>query len=388
MKSLLFVFMTVSICMFSSAEGNAFKLDPYSLRDRETGIFQGSHIGDHIAALPIHENLTIKAIAASKIPPTYKTDEFLVNIIKGIRWNDDPLGLWKGREVAFYLSFRDSCSQREPIDPDWDLLYRTHCGDMQFLHSMASSLAEPSIDTQKKILMWLEFTFKVASGTIDKDRHFRSLDQFLDQDAAEEFRRLMTNNGKTRMKWQPEKLLTLDCDRWFTWKALFFRARITELTCKDLNNKFPEQITQDIALGSLLHVIQDSFSASHVLREGSTTSGKSRLTGVGKIIQFGNYLLQDRDRHSIADIEIDEESGNYEFDLTEISAKVIELVIAQRLDKRDKWSEAKHLFRMSFTCLIPLRPLANLGSDSRCIRGLVRLSEGLRELINTGTQSA
>jgi len=353
--------VAVTMCMFSPPDVNAFKLDPYSYHDKETGIFQDSFAGGRIGTQPIHENLTIKAIATSRIPATYINGEFLVNVIKGIRWNDDPFGLAKGRQAAFYFSYTDSCSNPEVIDPDWDLLYRTHCGDMQFLHSMASSAAEPSIDTQKKILMWLEFTFKVATGEIDKDTHFRSLDTFLEEGSAEEFRRTMTNNGKTRMMWQPEWLFTLDCDRWFTWRGLFFRGHLTELTCKDLNNKFSEQTIQDIALGSLLHVLQDSFSGSHVLREGSPSLGKSRLSGMGKIIQFGNYFLQDQTRHGMADSYIDEKSGDYDFDLTAISAKVIELAIGQRLDKRERWSEAKTLFKEVFRVLYPTKPSGELG---------------------------
>ncbi|MCW5797318.1 MAG: hypothetical protein KIT40_02370 [Nitrospira sp.] len=347
-KSVVSFFVTIMAFVPIFAHG--FKLDPYSQHDQKSVNFKGSHLSNVINSAPVHEDLTLKAIAAARINSEYKSPEFLSGVIRGVRWNDDPLSYARGNAPTFYFSFVDSCDHPEEVDPSWDLLYRTHCGDMQFLHAMASTPSETSETTRKKIMMWLEFSFKVASGEIDKDWRFRSLaeEYKLGPDTAQVFNELMTNNGSTRLEWQPEWLFTLDCGRWFTWKGLFFRARLTELTCADHNNKFTDQQIQDIALGSFLHLIQDSFSRSHVLRERSTDIEMSAVNGVGRIIQFGNYLLQDQQKHGKADLTVSDKDLHQEFDLTDISAKLIEWIVQQRADHRSRWQEAKDVLDKVF----------------------------------------
>lgn len=320
---------------------HAFKLDPYSNLDDDTARYEEKYFP------PIHENLTLRAIAAAKINESYKTEAFITNIVKGVRWNDDPLSMAKD-PVTFYASYTDSCSNPEAVDPDWDLLYRTHCGDMQFLHAMASGPSESAGTTRDKILMWVEFSFKVASGQIDKDWRFRSIRTFLDEGSAKSFNYFLTNNGTTRHDWQAEWLFTLDCKRGFTWKGLFSRARLTELSCADNNNRYSEQVIQDIALGSLLHVLQDSFSGSHLMREHHGEIGTSKLSGVGKVIQFGNHTMQDEHLHGKADRNTVEGDTTEGFALTEISARLIELAVQQRLDRQPKWAEAKEILNNAF----------------------------------------
>ncbi len=347
-KPVISLFLTIMAFVPMYAYG--FKLDPYSEHDQKSLKFRGNHLADVIKSAPIHEDLTVKAIAASRINNEYKSPEFLRGVIRGIRWNDDPLSYAKVNPPTFYLSFVDSCDHPEDVDPSWDLLYRTHCGDMQFLHAMASTPNETSETTRKKIMMWLEFSFKVASGEIDKDWRFRSLaeEYKLGPDTTQAFNELMTNNGTTRLEWQSEWLFTLDCGRWFTWKGLFFRGRLTELTCADHNNKFTDQEIQDIALGSFLHLIQDSFSRSHVSRERSIGIESSAVSGVGRIIQFGNYLLQDHEKHGKADLTVSDKDSHQEFDLTDISARLIEWIVQQRVDRQSRWQEAKEVLDKVF----------------------------------------
>jgi hypothetical protein len=171
----------------------------------------------------------------------------------------------------------------------------------------------------------------------------------------------MTNNGTTRLEWQPEWLFTLDCSRWFTSRGLFFTAPLTELKCVDHNNKFAEQEIQDIALGSLLHLLQDSFSRSHVLRERSNGVEMSAVSGVGRILQFGNYLMQDQERHGKADLIISEEHLHEEFDLTDISARIIEWVVQQRTDHRSRWQQAKEMLDRVFEVVEPSKLPGDIG---------------------------
>lgn len=48
---------------------------------------------------------------------------------------------------------------------DAPLLQRFHFGDLQFLHAVASRDGETAGQTQQSVMMWEEFTWKVAIGT-------------------------------------------------------------------------------------------------------------------------------------------------------------------------------------------------------------------------------
>lgn len=344
MKNWSVFFLTPLLLIATSSFAQAFQLDPYSKFDARSRTYEGDTRSKVLELHPIHEKLTLKAIAAAQIEEDYKTDAFLEGIVAGIRWNDDPLNMVRHRPQDWYASYTDSCDDPEEIDPDWDLLYRTHCGDMQFLHAMASSKKETAGQTKERILMWLEFTFKVASGQIDKDWSFRSMGNYLETRSATLFKEILMNNGKTRDMWQPEWIFTLNCDRRFSFMAMISRWRLTELSCSDNNNKSTEQLIQNIALGSLIHVLQDSFSGSHVLRIDPAGVGLSKLAGVGKVVQFGNYAMQAKDSHDKADLSFSEDDHTKGFDLTNVTARIIELAVQQRADKRERWGEAEQLF--------------------------------------------
>ena len=91
----------------------------------------------------------------------------------GVRWNDDPLRLLNyGKTYAHsgaYFTHGKSVSVRDParIDLRWNTHYRSHYGDMQFLHAMASSVDELPAVTQRKIIIWSEFMYRVGIGDID-----------------------------------------------------------------------------------------------------------------------------------------------------------------------------------------------------------------------------
>lgn len=359
----LLITFILAVMTFVPMYAHGFGLDPYSEYDKNSMDYRSSFLSS-FKFTPRHEQLTLKAINASRISSDYKSSEFREGVIRGIRWNDDPLSFARANGHIYYLSFKDSCDHSETVDPSWDLLYRTHCGDMQFLHAMASTPYETSKVTREKIMMWLEFSFKVSSGEIDKDWRFVSLaKQYLERNTTWEwaFNYLMTNNGTIRLDWQPEWLFTLHCGRWFTWSGLFFRARLTELTCDDLNNQFTEQEIQDIALGSLLHLLQDSFSRSHVLRDRSGGVEMSAVSGVGRILQFGNYGMQDQELHGKADLTISYKDFHKEFDLIDISARIIELAVMQRGDNRSRWQEAKEMLDRVFEVVEPSKLPGDIG---------------------------
>lgn len=344
----------------------AFKLDPSSKPDKS-----GLYIKKFFE--PIHENLTVQAVNSAQIADTLKNDAvFLPEVIRGVRWNDDPLSLAKKNPLNFFMSYKDSCQRSEEIDPSWDMLYRTHCGDMQFLHAMASKKNESAGETRELILMWAEFSYKVAAGDIDKDLRFRSVGGKLGKRSAELFNYVMTNNGEVRMKWQPEWLFTLDCKRVLSLDGILKGRRPTEARCKYNNNQYSPETIQNIALGSLLHLLQDSFSGSHVLREGNTV-GISRINGAGIINRFGIYNAQDEKTHGHADLNLEDKYEHKDLSLTDISAKLIELVINQRASGKDNWGEADEILKTVFYISNPGEKPDDIGY------GISKLSSGSAE---------
>lgn len=339
MKSILIVIIAIAITGVNYSY--AFKLDPSSKPDSS-----GLYIKNFFE--PIHENLTLNAVNAAQIADPLKHNAaFLSEVIRGARWNDDPLSMAKKRPQDFYIYYKDSCRRSEEVDPSWDMLYRTHCGDMQFLHAMASKKNETADDTSELMLTWAEFSYRVAAGDIDKDLRFRSVGGKLGKRSAELFNYVMTYNGRVRMEWQPEWLFTLDCKRGLSLDGVLNGGRPTKAKCKDSNNKFSPETIQNIALGSLLHLLQDSFSGSHVLREGNTV-GVSKISGAGKINRFAIYNAQDEKAHGQADVNIEDKYEHKELSLTYISARLIELVINQRASDQDNWDEAEKILKTVF----------------------------------------
>lgn len=129
---------------------------------------------------PIHESLTLAALIAVGAVPKGTTVENANNsdweYVRGSVWNDDPA----------LLLFSDSSSSNHTYSwgADWLSNYhaaasewqngatgdlrnatgRSHYGDLQFLHCMACKLNETPEDTKSKLMVWLEVMYKLATG--------------------------------------------------------------------------------------------------------------------------------------------------------------------------------------------------------------------------------
>jgi hypothetical protein len=145
------------------------------------------------------------------------------------------------------------------------LLARSHFGDLQFLHAMAAREGEPAGEKRRRIMMWTEFTWKVARGDFGLDARLRDVGV----DGMTEF--------FGRADWRVQDLFTLGNPA--------LRPRIKE-----------------VAFGSLLHMVQDSFAKGHVDRREATLG--ERCTGApahpapGRILEFHSYIRQDPKKHA------------------------------------------------------------------------------------------
>ncbi len=131
---------------------------------------------------PVHETITERALKnAGLIAPNEKySDQPAWDFTRGVFWNDDPecllfksnadslpltSSVWGG--ISFLRAFKQTASlAKQPgttLGSDARLLVRSHFGDLQFLHAMATRDGEDPRQTLTWILEWAEFAYAVAT---------------------------------------------------------------------------------------------------------------------------------------------------------------------------------------------------------------------------------
>jgi len=216
-------------------------------------------------------------------------------VVDGVRWNDNPPFMVKekfilpdGKEIKstcvnetiklprksdcwvdIFRTSGEAVHKRYFTSRNGVMLNRSHFGDMQFLHSMASRVGDRAQDTKSAIMMWAEFAYKVAVGQIQ---------------------------GTTMLKDVPIS----GFNRFFpgheaTVENLFLMGDTT----------YRGSSLKNFAFGTLLHMVQDSFSESHISRDLSTQGTPCACKFVdrspAKIEKFLVYSAQDSRRHKAED---------------------------------------------------------------------------------------
>jgi hypothetical protein len=230
---------------------------------------------------PVHENITLYGlIDAGLVPPgtKFNADE-VWEYMRGAMWNDDPEGLlfdnnekenknwssgieWKGH----FDEGGKKAKAGKPIGQGDTLTARSHYGDLQFIHGMASKDGEKASETKGKIMMWAEFTYKVSIGEIAENT-------------------------------------TLDNIPVSGIPAIFKGTAQEKQTVRSLFHVNKTGSTQKRAIGSLLHIIQDSYAEGHTQR--ASTGGNSR----GEVESFHSYTNQDEEKHGDKDAFPAEKKG-------------------------------------------------------------------------------
>ena len=180
------------------------------------------------------------------------------------RWPDDPGRLLRGRLVVkFGLTFL-ACKARVLRSAALDeigLLCSSHFGQLQFMHAMRSSEDETYQQTRGRILDWARLSYSLAAGLIPYDRNYcRAVAE--QGGATAPFLRPESfphcgdgSPGRTPEKWTIATPFAMRCSN------LIFAT-----SCSELSGEAARQEMQLAALGALLHLVQDSFSLSHVQR--------------------------------------------------------------------------------------------------------------------------
>ncbi len=227
------------------------------------------NIGD-----PVHEVLTLLTIDAVKSNQSHpliddvpvglisedsatdhniapeKTDVSVHQFIRGIVWPDDPRGfLFDDHTTLDYSTgyyWYTEFSSGSPHDPE-KLIARSHRGDLQFFHSMASVEGEDTYLTLENIMAWSHVCIDLLRGNQDPSK--------------------LVQDNKFLSKMFP-------ANRNIPIRELFLGGDLNIL-------QFQQRIC-----GVFLHMIQDSYFFGHVVRNPDN-----------KIKQFRAYQNQDASEH-------------------------------------------------------------------------------------------
>ena len=231
-------------------------------------------------------------------------------LIRGVWWNDDPNQLLNAVHYPTWLAYMSDAKRRSKtpggINSTYKLQYRSHYGDLQFLHAMAEADGEAAADTRDKLMAWFDFAYSVAVRKTAQEAKLGEIEMVVMQ------RFFQNQSGWTvSYLFNPKYVLRGDS-------------------------------LPDHALGSMLHVIQDSFAAGHVARSRTAT----QECPLGTIRQFHAYQSEDDKKHAAADTR--EALVQADPNLVPIVARMIEL---QR--NGADWSTKVRPFLEHVFCLDP-----------------------------------
>ena len=299
---------------------------------------------------PVHESITLNAldcvVEAGLEKQCLTTEAVRANqvLLYGVRWPDDPPfalnrasppriadcnpkvtlrstaqpKCWKG----LFSDADKTAKQRlstKPVGPAFGpgeyLLYRSHFGDLQFFHSMAAYDGETAAETRQRMRMWAQFLWGLATKAIPTDRFIRTL-------------------GVDQLEhYFPGDMTATN----------LFATGIVEVR-KDLDK---------VAMGALLHMLQDSFSQAHAGRNpesGAMCEAIPRFAQPGRISQFYSYAGQ------VGSLHDHEDTFNaLSLQTLQVSPSVVDVSRAflTLWKENAPWSEAEKYFDCVFALEAP-----------------------------------
>ncbi len=266
-------------------------------------------------------------------------------VIYGVRWNDLPpfkllpdegnctyLGKscivsqtirFSTQPLCWYCLFKDA-EKKAQIKPivgcskaqgtfHGNVMTRSHFGDLQFLHAMASEEGVHPGATRAKVLDWLEFAWKVSSREIKPDTFLRDIDNAT----------LKEHFG---------------CTQW----------RVSDLYILGHQDKLLPYL-HHVAFGSVLHTVQDSFAGAHSSREATPPGGMCKDTAFAqprRIVELHTYGAQDGGLHD----EQDTRDAMTRVSAADKWPDAVEATrtLARFYDDRARWSEVQPYMQCLF----------------------------------------
>lgn len=283
---------------------------------------------EHIGQDPIHEAMTAASLSCALDTPNTVDDDDVVcnshyrnlralwqryevgtlfraeeahfanNVVAGSRWPDDPqraltnaLTIPKWAEVAATCRNRTFPWAGSCANP----LCQSHYGNLQIWHAMKP--ARPWCDNSSSfgcdqqgddatvladIRAWANFLTGVATGKISLDDPLLSHgDSWFD--------------GTCSKVYPPERTV-----RDYFRVSCTGSSNVVQATLCD-SLPLADNEVRAVALGALLHLVQDSYSRSHVYREGSEGSCPTATISCGRPLGFYDYSVQSGKAHKTSD---------------------------------------------------------------------------------------
>lgn len=355
MKASVLTGLACALLSLPIAEVDAHKLSPTgTAEERQLSSIRGSWLsnlgrwatywGVVTFGDPVHEEITNRIygcdglicgdIDSSRAPGA---------VLAGVRWNDDPpfrISATQGRGTTcktvqtirfqtqpycWYQLFSDAEKNAAKgavfgATKKSAMLYRTHFGDLQFLHAMGSRNGEAATETQRSILGWAEFNWRIMLGELGLESQLKAIDN----------ETVRTHFGYS--DWYVQDLYTLGAPN--------LRSKIS-----------------DVAFGSILHTLEDSFAEGHVERSAALPSqrcgvGAQSMPAPGEIVEFHSYTQQDHDLHAAADSR-----GALEEHLQD-TPDVVEIgrFLLGAYEQRRSWDEVRPFFECIYRLNEAARP--------------------------------
>lgn len=239
-------------------------------------------------------------------------DQSIWEVMRGVIWNDDPEAMlfenndnesanWSNGLVygTSFKRFEQQAAKGTPFGPGASLLARSHFGDLQCLHAMATSVGLPATTTKKEVLDWAEFFYAVACGSV---------------------------TDLVSVKVVASGVLA----RWFP---------LTDMTVRELLVVGRGGSSAERSLGALLHIVQDSYSAGHVQRDAD-----------GRVARFLCYVTQSHREHAKHDAM--PRGGLYAIPWADAVIGACG-ALAQLVSKRRPWSHARTVLDQRVFALAP-----------------------------------
>lgn len=223
----------------------------------------------------------------------------LRNLIGGTRWPDDPLrNLSKLKSTPKWGQVFMSCENLIfPYAGSWsNRLCQSHFGNLQIWHAMKPARpwcisgqsnfgcdkTTDDLSVLNEILLWADFLAGIGAGDI-------SLDKPLNEYGGEWFD--STGDKIYSDSMQIRDLFRTNCSG---------KSNAVQITFCDLLDIGDDEI-RSIAIGALLHLVQDSYSRSHVYRDGVDAVCPAAMVSCGKPISFYDYAHQSSTVHKKSD---------------------------------------------------------------------------------------
>jgi hypothetical protein len=170
---------------------------------------------------------------------------------------------------------------------------------------------------------------KNVAGVIPIDYRFRSIHHYMSAEAANTFKSIILGkNSDNRGLWTSLWLFNQECRRVLTINRI--GKSFTKLKCRLPNTNITT--TRNYALGSLLHLIQDSFAQGHVKRI------EAKVCTPGPVQKFLDYNKQNKTEHKKYDKQKDTGCA-----LSETSKDIIKIALNDRKSHINNWDMVKAL---------------------------------------------